>query len=684
MLKRFIASAALTLLCGAAATQTPETPVREERGNLILDGVPAPDPALMEQVDQYTASRGATLQGFLSDGGILISTRFGDVEQLHRVAAPLGAREQLTFFREPVTRASVTPTFGATPFVFLKDRGGDENAQIYAYSPSDHSHRLLTDGKSLHGIVTWSNDGKQIAYYSNGRDGVSYDVYIAAADGATPPRMVVSGSAHTWYPLDWSSDDRKLLLLDYVSIDESYLYIADTTSGALMALEMPPATDATADAATTTSAPPRAPAPRTASKPTSSRNNQPEKIGIQSARFAPSGFGIYLISDQDSEFAQLRYLDLINKQSRVLTTHIPWDIESFDVSRDGRYIAFAVNVDGASRVQIVDLQAQTDLVMRGIPSGIVQNLEFAADNHRLGMTIESAQRPRDVYVYDITNNETTRWTQSEVGPLDAEKFVTATLVRFPTWDKVNKTNRSIPAFVYRPRAPGPHPVLIDIHGGPESQHRAVFNAFTQYLVNELGYVVIAPNVRGSSGYGKSYLQLDNGKLREDAVRDIGALLVWIGLQGDLDAKRVVVSGGSYGGYMTLASVVSYSDRLRGGIDTVGISNFVTFLEKTSAYRRDLRRAEYGDERIRDMRVYLTRISPLTNAASIRVPLLVVQGLNDPRVPASESEQMVARIRSKGGEVWYLAARDEGHGFRKKANRDFNAYVVASFLKRLGK
>ena len=271
-----------------------------------------------------------------------------------------------------------------------------------------------------------------------------------------------------------------------------------------------------------------------------------------------------------------------------------------------------------------------------------------------------------------------------VNPAMPDFQLVATLVRFPTWDKLNKTNRSIPAFVYRPRTPGPHPVLIDIHGGPESQHRPVFNAFTQYLVNELGYVVIAPNVRGSSGYGKSYLKLDNGKLREDAVRDIGALLVWIGLQGDLDAKRVVVSGGSYGGYMTLASVVSYSDRLRGGIDTVGISNFVTFLEKTSAYRRDLRRAEYGDERIRDMRVYLTRISPLTNAASIRVPLLVVQGLNDPRVPASESEQMVARIRSNGGEVWYLAARDEGHGFRKKANRDFNAYVVASFLKRLGK
>ncbi|MFO1428244.1 MAG: alpha/beta fold hydrolase [Steroidobacteraceae bacterium] len=227
-------------------------------------------------------------------------------------------------------------------------------------------------------------------------------------------------------------------------------------------------------------------------------------------------------------------------------------------------------------------------------------------------------------------------------------------------------------------------MLIDIHGGPESQARPGFSPWVQYLVNELGYVVIAPNVRGSSGYGRAYLQLDDGELREDSVRDIGSLLVWIGAQRDLDARRVVVSGGSYGGYMVLASLAMYGDRLRGGIDVVGISNFVTFLQNTSAYRRDLRRAEYGDERVPRMRSFLTRISPLTNATMIRRPLLVVQGLNDPRVPASESEQMVARIRANRGEVGYLAARDEGHGFRKKANRDYYLAVAAGFLERLAR
>jgi dipeptidyl aminopeptidase/acylaminoacyl peptidase len=254
-------------------------------------------------------------------------------------------------------------------------------------------------------------------------------------------------------------------------------------------------------------------------------------------------------------------------------------------------------------------------------------------------------------------------------------------VRFPTFDRVRGKPRQIPAFVYRPVKPGPHPVYIDIHGGPEGQSVPTFSPFTQFLVREMGFVVIAPNVRGSTGYGKTFLNLDNGEDREDSVRDIGALLVWIGAQRDLDAKRVFVSGGSYGGYMSLASLVHFGDRLRGGIDMVGISNFVTFLESTSPYRRDLRRVEYGDERIPRMRAYLQRISPLTNAARINKPLLVVQGLNDPRVPASESQQMVAKIRARGGEVWYLAAKDEGHGFRKKQNRDFNQKTVVTFLER---
>jgi dipeptidyl aminopeptidase/acylaminoacyl peptidase len=225
-------------------------------------------------------------------------------------------------------------------------------------------------------------------------------------------------------------------------------------------------------------------------------------------------------------------------------------------------------------------------------------------------------------------------------------------------------------------------VVISIHGGPEAQARPDWDPFIQFLVSELGYVVIAPNVRGSMGYGKSFLRLDNGELREDAVRDIGWLLVWIGVQPDMDRDHVAVMGGSYGGYMALASLISYGERLRGGIDVAGISDFVSFLHNTSPYRRDLRRAEYGDERDLHMRVFLERISPLNNTTRIQRPLLVVTGLNDPRVPASESEQLVWRIRTNGGEVWYLTARDEGHEFRRKSNREAYLEVAASFLEKL--
>ena len=227
-------------------------------------------------------------------------------------------------------------------------------------------------------------------------------------------------------------------------------------------------------------------------------------------------------------------------------------------------------------------------------------------------------------------------------------------------------------------------MLVYIHGGPESQFKPGFDPFLQFVVNELGYAVLAPNVRGSAGYGKSFLKLDDGMLREDAVRDIGALLVWIGMQSELDRNHVVVMGASYGGYMALASLAAYNDRLRGGIDVVGISNFVSFLEHTSAYRRALRRAEYGDERDPKMRAYLNRISPLTNASEIRRPLLIVAGLNDPRVPPAEGTQIMGRIRATGGEAWYLAARDEGHGFRKKANRDAYYAAAAMFLARLAR
>jgi dipeptidyl aminopeptidase/acylaminoacyl peptidase len=266
-----------------------------------------------------------------------------------------------------------------------------------------------------------------------------------------------------------------------------------------------------------------------------------------------------------------------------------------------------------------------------------------------------------------------------VGGLDPAGFVEPELVHYPTFDQVDGRPRAMPAYVYRPRGAGPHPVIVYIHGGPEGQYRPGFSSTSQLWVATLGAAVVAPNVRGSSGYGKTYVALDNGTKREDSVADIGALLDWIATQPDLDPGRVAVVGGSYGGYMVLASLTHYSDRLRAGVDIVGISNFVTFLEHTQGYRRDLRRVEYGDERDPEMRTFLDGISPNRHADRIKVPLLVAAGANDPRVPASESSQIVEAVRGRGYDVWFMKALDEGHGFRKKGTRDLYDQIVVLFL-----
>ena len=230
------------------------------------------------------------------------------------------------------------------------------------------------------------------------------------------------------------------------------------------------------------------------------------------------------------------------------------------------------------------------------------------------------------------------------------------------------------------RFPGRRPVLINIHGGPEADAEFGFLGRANYYVEELGVAVIQPNVRGSEGFGKTFLSLDDGRKREDSVKDIGALLDWIATQPRLDPSRVVVSGGSYGGYMSLAVATTYPERIAGAIDIVGISNFVSFLENTESYRRDLRRVEYGDERDPEMRAFLTGISPLTHAAKITKPLFVVQGRNDPRVPWTEAEQIVREARASGAKVWYLLAENEGHGFARKENADYLFYSIVMFMR----
>jgi dipeptidyl aminopeptidase/acylaminoacyl peptidase len=324
------------------------------------------------------------------------------------------------------------------------------------------------------------------------------------------------------------------------------------------------------------------------------------------------------------------------------------------------------------------VRSRRELRAPRLPLGVLSGLSWHENGRDLAFSLSSAQAPTDVFSLDRKTGRLERWTESETGGLDSRQFVEPELVKVRSFDGVG-----IPAFVYRPhpqKFPGPRPVVINIHGGPEGQAQPVFQARNNYYLSELGVAVVYPNVRGSSGYGKTFLTLDNGFKREDAVRDLGAILEWIRRQPNLDAQRVGVMGGSYGGYMALAAMIHFGEQLRCGVDVVGISNFLTFLRNTQDYRRDLRRVEYGDERDPQMAAFLERISPTTRARQIAKPLFVVQGKNDPRVPATESEQMVKAIRDHGGQVWYLMAKDEGHGFQKKRNADLQFLSTILFLR----
>jgi len=377
---------------------------------------------------------------------------------------------------------------------------------------------------------------------------------------------------------------------------------------------------------------------------------------------------------------RLVQIELGTNKVTAVSADAAWDIDNFVLSPDRRLLAYALNEDGFSRLVLQDLGQRRRLPQPNLPRGVITSLGFSSDGSQLAIGISSATTAGDVWSWNVARGNLTRWTNSELGGLDPAELIEPALVRFKSFDGL-----SVPAFVYRPRAASartPAPVIIDIHGGPESQSRPNWNAGAQYFAAVLGAAVILPNVRGSDGYGRRYRDLDNAEKREDSVRDIGALIDWIGTQPDLDAKRIVVYGQSYGGYMSLASMTSYADKLVGAVERYGISDFVSFLKNTQAYRRDLRRAEYGDERDAAMLSVFQRIAPLANVAKITKPMLVMQGANDPRVAKSESDQIVAALRANGVSAWYVVFADEGHGFLKKPNNDLRREVETVFLQRL--
>jgi len=612
-------------------------------GGLTRQNLSNPDAAVAASLPRYLQSRSASFVDWLADGGMLVATRFGETMQIHRLRSSLSMREQLSFEPSGVISAAAQPAH-EDGFVMLSQRDGGRHTALLLERPLEHALLPLTDGSHQDGAAFWAHDGRRLAFSSDRGSGREREIYLldtAAVPGV--PALVAGGQGYRWQVFDWSIDDHRLLLgretlrpetdLGDQFEPEAQLYVADVGSGELTPVEVPRPGEGKAVAST--------------------------PVRARSARFATDGRGILLLgltagteAAGSAQFRQLRYFDPVLGSSRVLSSESDRDVELFDQSPDGHYVAYTITEGSMSRLLLVDQQRKLDIRVATLAPGIISSLKFDSSGKRLALTLESASAPRDVYVVEPDTQLVTRWTQSELGLLDASHLVQPILLHFQTWDRIDGEARSLSAFGYRSAiAPAgdaaTRPVLILLRSGGGSQFRPGYDACLQYLVNEMGFVVLAPNVRGSAGSGQAFQALGEGALREDAVRDVGSLLVWIGLQRELDRTRVFVMGEGYGSYLALAALGQYGDRLRGGIGA-----------------------------------FLPHMGPLATKTSIRLPLLLVQGQGDSEAPAYESEQLAAKLRASGAAVQYLSAADEAGAFERQSNRDAYCFAVANFLAQL--
>lgn len=611
--------------------------------NLTIENIAEIPKELANQVKKYSESRGASLAEIHPNKDeIIISTRFGSTSQLHRVIQPMGARTQITFFDEPVTGVTYEP-LKAEYLVYSKDVGGNEFGQLYKLDLKTLQSKLLTDGgRSQNGGVTWRKDGKGFYYSSTKRNGEDRDIYYLDPNNSKSDRLILQVKGGGWGISDISKDGKKLLISEYVSANESHIWLLEIESGKLSEV-----TD---------------------------RNS---KSVIQAAaNFSSNNDEIWFITDKDNEFQRLATLNLVSKKVQFHTSTIPWNVESYNLSEDKKSILFITNEAGLNKMYLMDAINKSQKAVKNIPIGLISSAQFTKDKQHIFFTQSTAQSASDVYKLILKTGIIQRWTESELGEMQKSDMSVPKYIEWKSFDSLIISGFYYPAAT---KFRGKRPVLINIHGGPEGQSMASFLGANNYYTNEMGVAIIFPNVRGSSGFGKTFIAKDNGILREDSVKDIGALLDWIAQQPDLDKDRVMIMGGSYGGYMTLATAFHYADKIKCSVDIVGISNFNTFLKNTESYRRDLRRVEYGDERIPEIAAFFDKTAPLNNIDKIKKPMFIIQGTNDPRVPVTEATQMRDKLKSQGNTVWYLEAKDEGHGFRKKSNVDFQRLAVIRYM-----
>jgi dipeptidyl aminopeptidase/acylaminoacyl peptidase len=613
--------------------------------NLILQDIPPIPASLAHDISRYEQGRAAEIMAWHPlRREMLIATWFCNTPQVFQVNFPGAARNQVTFNNEDRSTQGVTydPVKG-TFFIFIRDHDGNQMFQIYRHDFDSGIETLLTDGKSKNSAGVWSSTGDRIVYGSTRRNGTDADLYVMNPRDPKTDRLLVKLEGNGWSAVDWSSDDQKILAVEEVSVNETYLWLIDVATGTKELLT-----------------------PKSG-----------QKAYYGEAHFNRTGKGLYVVTDRESEFRRLALFDPTTQRYHFVGQD-RWDVVEFKPSRDGKWLATISNDDGKTTLHLLNAASGGEMPLKNLPAGEEIDIQWTKDSRYLGFSLDSARFPDDAYSLDINTGKVERWTHSETGGLNTDEFSEPRLVHWKGYD-----NLALSGYLYHPpaRFRGKRPVIIDIHGGPEDQFQPYFLGPENYYLNELGVALVFPNIRGSTGYGKTFVKLDNGFSRENAYNDIGALLDWIKTQPDLDSDRVMVTGVSYGGNVALVTATRYPDRIRCAVDIDGPSDLVTFLEHTADWRRDLRRVEYGDERDPTMRAFLEQISPLKNAKKVTKPLLVVQGLNDPAVVPAEAERMISAVRENGAPVWYLAAKDEGHGFRKQNNVEFQFYVTVLFIQK---
>ena len=652
-------SSTLALLTLAAALQFSPTwaqDVISPNANLKADGIPAISKAIADKVSLYTDFRGHSfVEWHPKEPSMLVRHREAgaNIPQLYVLRKPGGTLEKITDFPELVSQASYEPRHGKY-FVISKDTGGNEATLVYRMSLDGKQTTLLSKPDERSGFV-WNKKGDRILVSAvpldktaagGKRDQVMTQLTVIDPLHPETRQSLAELPGGGWGGFKYAPNDATIAAVQYRTPNDSDVFLINAKTG--KSEKVLPAKGAPA-------------------------------AGFSGFEWSKDNRRLFLTTNQGGEFSELAAFDVKTGKLTVLSRHIPWDIESFSLSDDGKRLLAIVNANGKDEAHLFDAATGKELPRPDLPAGAIGGGDWNATlKSQFAYSLNGPQSPGDVYSLDVATGQTQRWTTAWApAGIDLNSFVSPELVQIKSFDGL-----PISGWLFLPDAkkfPGKRPVLVSFHGGPEGQSTVRFMGRNNYYLNEMGIALLLPNVRGSSGYGKRFLDLDNGFNRKDSVKDGGAFLSWIGSHPRLDAERVSVTGGSYGGYMSLATAVDYGPQIRSAIDVVGISSFVTFLNNTESYRRDLRRVEYGDERDPKMREFHEKIAPLNNATAILKPLFVVQGKNDPRVPYTEAEQMVAAVRKNGVPVWYLLADNEGHGFRRKANADFEFYATVKFL-----